>query len=41
VSKKKLTIKEKPVKLDMTFQKAMSKALSNPLPIKKDKKIKG
>jgi hypothetical protein len=32
--------KEEPIKLNMTFEKAMSKALSTPLPTKKKDKKK-
>jgi hypothetical protein len=39
-TKKKEIIPETPVKLNMTFEQAMKKALSTPLP-KKDKPKKG
>jgi uncharacterized membrane protein len=38
MAKKKLVKKEEKVKLDMTFEEAMKKALSTPLPKKKTAK---
>ena len=35
MAKKKATKKEEPVKLNMTFEQAMKKALNTPLPNKK------
>lgn len=35
MAKKKAAKKETPVKLDMTFEQAMKKALNTPLPAKK------
>jgi hypothetical protein len=34
----KPTIQEKPLKLNMTFEQAMKKALNTPLPVRKPKK---
>ena len=38
MTKKKAAKKEQPVKLDMTFEQAMKKALNTPLPKKVAKK---
>ena len=38
MAKKKAIKKDEPVKLDMTFQEAMQRALNTPLPKKKAKK---
>ena len=40
MTKAKEKIKQQPVKLNMTYEEAMKKALNTPLPKKKIKKVK-
>ena len=40
MTKEKETKKEKPVKINMTYEQAMKKALNTPLPKKNEKKKK-